>query len=330
MYIEKLSSGKYRATQMVNGERLRVTFDKKPTQSEAKMELAKRYNEIGVIKDSFKDCALRYIEAKSNILSPSTEREYYRFVKLLPKWFLDMPLSKIKQKDVQVMVNEISACKSPKTVRNYHGFVAGVLFFYNPELRLNTTLPQKKKLDYVLPNEDDVEKLFAKAKNTDYEICLILMANGLRRSEICALDADSVGDGYIHVDKAKVLNKDKEWIIKSTKTTESERDVFVPQWVCDRIKEQGYAYNGHPNNIEKRIKLWEQELGIPEFSPHKLRHYYVAQMSEMGIDRRTIMESGGWKSTHVMDNYYDYSLKMRRREEMKHISEDLNERWKNL
>ncbi len=324
MTIEKLPSGKYRVRQQVDKKRYDITFDHKPTVREAQIAISELLSTSGVVKDSFISCAKHYVSTKANVISVTTEREYNNYINLIPKWFSDMNINKITANDVQKLVNELALDRAPKTVRNYHAFVSGVLGVYNPRMTLNTTLPQKKRTEIYLPSNDDVKRLVEAAKGSEYELALILMMNGLRRSEVCAVDAESVTENIIHIDKAKVLNKDKQWVIKSTKTTESERDVVVPQWVADKIKEQGYAYNGHPNSIIKWLERKQKELGIEKFSPHKLRHYYVARLSELGVDRRTIQESGGWSSPYVMDRIYDYSLKMRRQDDMKNISKMLN------
>ena len=72
-----------------------------------------------------------------------------------------------------------------------------------------------------------------------------------------------------------VQNEDREWVIKSTKATESTRDIIIPQELADKIREQGYIYKGHPNRITRNLALVEEKLGIPHFSLHKLRHPYV-------------------------------------------------------
>ena len=94
----------------------------------------------------------------------------------------------------------------------------------------------------------------------------------MRRSEICALGTDDIEGDVVHIHKAMVLNENKEWIIKTTKTTESTRDIIIPMVLAEKIRKQGYVYRGHPNSISDYLLKTEKRLGIPHFSIHKLRH----------------------------------------------------------
>ena len=77
MYIEQLASGKYRATMMKNGKRYRITYDTKPTKRQAEADL---YDLISKEPTSphhgltFKEAAEKYVDMKSNVLSPNTVR----------------------------------------------------------------------------------------------------------------------------------------------------------------------------------------------------------------------------------------------------------------
>lgn len=67
--------------------------------------------------------------------------------KRLPGWFLDLPLPDIDQVALNKVVNEPALDKAPKTVRNTHGFISAVLKTYRPELPINTTLPQSRRVE---------------------------------------------------------------------------------------------------------------------------------------------------------------------------------------
>ena len=46
------------------------------------------------------------------------------------------------------------------------------------------------------------------------------------------------------INKAKVQNEKKQWIIKTTKTSDSTRIISIPSELADLIRETGYIYKG--------------------------------------------------------------------------------------
>ena len=87
----------------------------------------------------------RYIEERSATLSPSTIREYRRSRGADFQMLMSVPLDEITQEIVQKAVNEERRTHSPKSVRNMHGLLSGVLRSYRPDFALNTTPPPKAR-----------------------------------------------------------------------------------------------------------------------------------------------------------------------------------------
>lgn len=110
-----------------------------------------------------------------------------------------------------------------------------------------------------------MRKVLECASGTEYEIPLILACYGIRRSEICALVMEDIEGDIVRINKAMVQNENKEWIIKTTKTTSSTRKVVIPVWLADKIRERGYVYKGHPNCITKFLYDTEKSWGWRNF-----------------------------------------------------------------
>lgn len=72
MKIEKRASGSYRVRKMYKGQMYTVTFDHKPTQKEAMLEMAKELEKVQnkCKRMDFRSAANEYIESKRNVLSP--------------------------------------------------------------------------------------------------------------------------------------------------------------------------------------------------------------------------------------------------------------------
>lgn len=319
MKIEKLPSGSYRIRKMYKGKSYQIVTDYKPTQKEAIQMMAE---ELGTARKrksemTFREAAAEYIENKRNVLSPSTIKGYKGALSSFSDRFLEKNVNDITRVDIQKEVNVLASGHAPKTVRNYHGFISAVMSMFCPDLKINTTLPQKIKNDPYIPSDEDVRKLLDAAKGTKYEIAIILACYGMRRSEICALTPEDVDGDVVHINKALVLNENNEWVIKTTKTTDSTRDIVIPIEICEKIKKQGYVYKGSPNSIGNFLTKEQKRLNIPLFSLHKLRHYFASKMSAIHVPDENIIKMGGWRTDHVMKNVYrhamqDKELKMQR------------------
>ena len=295
---------------MYKGQMYTVAFDHKPTQKEAMQAMAAELDKVQEKHKNmdFRAAAGEYIESKRNVLSPTTIRGYNSAMKTLSKKFQDMNVHDITALDIQTEVNRLTMDHSPKTVRNYHGFISAVLGTFCPNLKINTTLPQKLKDEPYIPSDEDVRRILERTRGTEYEIPLVLACYGMRRSEILALTPGDLDGDIIRIDKAKVMDEKKEWVLKTTKTTASSREIIIPGEIADKIREQGYIYKGHPNNITRYLETTEDALGIPRFPMHKLRHYFASKMSAMNIPEADIMRMGGWETDYVMKNVYRHSM----------------------
>lgn len=310
MKIEKLPSGSYRVRKMYKGKMYTVTFEYKPTQKEALEAMAKRLNIVQGKNEglTFLAASEEYIESKRNVLSPSTIRGYKNIVNGLSSSFLSTNVHDVTEYDVQRQINALAKDKSPKSVRNYHGFISAVLGMFSPNLKLNTTMPQKVKSEPYIPSDEDVRRLLDAAAGTRYEIPLVLACYGMRRSEIAALTPKDIDGDVVRINKALVQNENEEWVEKKTKTTASTREIVIPTQIAEKIRTRGYVYNGSLNSITYFLQRTQDALGIPRFSIHKLRHYFASKMSALNIPEADILKMGGWSSDHVMKSVYRHSM----------------------
>ena len=190
-------------------------------------------------------------------------------------------------------------------------------------MKIYTKLPQKVKNEPYTPSREDVKRILEASKGTKFEIPITLACYGMRRSEICALTIEDVEGDVVHINKALVIDSDRNWVIKTTKTTESTRDIVIPEELADKIREQGYVYKGAPNTINDFLIRTERDLGIPHFSLHKLRHYFASEMSALGVPEADILRMGGWETDHVMKSVYRHSMMEREEQAKREAAEKL-------
>lgn len=321
MKIEQLPSGSYRIRKTVNGQKLCKVFDHKPTQREIALALAADIDDIAP-KTAFKNCALKYIASRSNVLSPSTVGTYTGYVEAsLPAWFVDMKISDITPADIQNVINDYAKDHAPKSTRNVHGFISAVFKMYRPRMQLNTTLPQKIKHEPYIPTSDEVKQIIDAAEGSRYSIPFQLGVLGMRRSEICALTLSDLNDNILTINKALVKNKDNKYVLKEmTKTEDGTRDIYIPDSLRNEIITAGYIYEGFPGNLLKALHRYQKQLNIPAFRFHDLRHFYASYAHNKGMSDADIMKSGGWRSDFCMKNVYRHAMKETLQENQKKIA----------
>lgn len=332
MKIEQLPSGSYRIRQMYQGKTYSVVVPYKPTQKDALILLSEKMSRVPVKADrrSFEVACNDYIDAKKNVLSPRSVREYKLYINRLPKWFIDENLNDITQETVQRCVNELSSHLAPKTVRSLHGFISSVLGLYRADLRLSTTLPQKVKNEPYIPTQEDVKRIleFTMQNQPKFYVPIALASScGLRRSEILALQVDDIYDGEIHIHSALVEDEDGKWVTKTTKTTLSTRSVPISPDLEKYIREQGYVYRGGTSSISRYLVRVEHILGIEEFSIHKLRHFFASQLLSNGVPMKDVQALGGWETDTTLKEVYAHAMKTRTKEGRTQITQTL---WKSI
>lgn len=317
MNITKLPSGSYRIRAMENGKAYSVTVPYKPSKKEA-------YEIIRAKMDGtrdgipFKDAYTEYIKAKSNVLSPSTIRGYESMHRNTPSWILNTDITQIDNYIMQKAVNEYAATHSPKSTSNFYSYLLTVIRLFYPNAVIYATLPQKPRREPYTPSHEDVIRLLEYAEPSDFYVPLYLASMSLRVSEICALTLEDLNGNNLTVNKA-LVRSDKGYVLKPTpKTDASNRIVTLPGNVADRIRSQGYIYDKYPQQIDKYLRRTLPKLGIPFFSPHKLRHFYASYCHELNISDAMIKKSGGW-SSDVFRRVYTHA--MNEDETRKHIAD---------
>lgn len=316
MKIERLPSGKYRVRKQINKRTVTLTFDRKPTQAEVLRIMSERAETIP-LKGSFQSRAEEYIHLRNDVISPSTIPGYESTLNNLPEWFRMMDISCITQADIQRLVNEHSANHAPKTTHNVHGFVSAVIGQFRPNMKIHTTLPQEVVYDPYTPSYEEVKMILDESKDDiRYHIPFELALMGLRRSEICALTLDDIDGNLLTINKAKVKDRNGKWVIKTTKTKNSTRKVFIPDFLVEEIKAKGEIFNGYPNTILVALNRYQDKLGIQRFRLHDCRHFFASYAHDKGMSDADIIATGGWKTDYTMKRVYRHEMKAKESQEI--------------
>jgi len=251
----------------------------------------------------------KYIESRSNTLSPSTLRGYYAIRNLRFKDVMEIPLDKIN--DWQSICNSEASKCSPKSLKNAWFFVASVLRYSDihvPRIILPPVV--KKERPYLEPEQIP---LFIEAiKGTPCEIPALLALHSLRSSEICALTWNNIDlkNMRILVSGAAVYGENHKLILKdSNKNYSSQR--YIPIMI-DNLREalennenkNGLVIKDTPKMIYEHINKVCAENGFPKVGIHGLRHSFASLAYHLGVPEKIAMQIGGWKDHETMRKIY--------------------------
>lgn len=324
---KKLPSGSWRVlvSKTVDGVMIRKSFtnpEKRKAELAASEWLANMEEVSNNENLTLSDAYERYISAKENVLSPSTIRNYKKLHKNSLPQLMPLKVEKITMEQIQRAINIYAADHSPKSVRNCHGLLSAVLGMFRPNLTLNTRLPQKEKKPLYIPTDEDIQRLFQAAKDTNYYIPILLAAfGGMREGEVCALTSDDIHGNFVTVNKSMVYDSYGNWQIKPPKTFSSNRNVELPDFIIKILKDkEGRLVNYTPGSLSIGFRKLLQKNNIPRFRFHDLRHYYVSSLHALNIPDKYIMAQGGWASNYTMNNVYNHILKDKSSEFSKKIA----------
>lgn len=177
----------------------------------------------------------------------------------------------------------------------------------------------------------------------------LLFKIGAREGEILGLRENDLLEDSIRIDSSlawvKVIKPDGtyhyEYQNDSTKNKSSEREVFIDNEVHDLLKKartlknisklkMGAAFTnsdlvfvnptGSPidaNSYRKYLKKVQKELGLKIKTVHCIRHTFVTEMYEKGVDEMTVQEIiGHTKGSNITRDVYTHLRQENKKERM--------------
>lgn len=314
---KKLPSGNWNVQIQIDGKRHSCTgVTKKEAQDKAKMLFAGAQFEkkipltLGAAIDKF-------IESKSSVLSPSTIRGYTTIRNNHFPTIINKNISELTSDDIQLAIgNLVIEGKSPKTVKNAHGLLSAVLKAYRPGFILSTKLPQKKKRETVIPTEEEMQKIWKKAKGTDYELPILLASwLGLRQSEIKGLKYSDIRDGRIHIQRAVVKGKNGS-VEKGTKTVAGDRWVTLPEEISVLIinsrknrKPDDYICPMSASAIYENFVRICEKAAVGPFRFHDLRHFAASEAHALNVPDKYAMKRMGHSTDNMLKTVYQHTMR---------------------
>ena len=335
----KLPSGNYRVRLFVgmdeNGKRKYKSFTA-PTKKEAEY-MAAQFN---LSRKEKPKCQLtvaqairKYIDDKSNVLSPSTVRAYRSNLKNDFAKISHVKICELDSDIVQRFVNQFSVEHSPKTVKNVYTLLCSAVKMCDQDCRFSVKLPARQKPDISIPSSGQIKALLARLESTPNILCAVLVAAilGLRRGEICALEWGDLKDGKLTVNKSMAMTDKNTWVIKPPKTKSGKRAVTIPDYLEKRLlplKQENRTderiFHFTPNTLTDAFIDARNALGFT-FRFHDLRHYNASIMIYLGVPDVNAMERMGHATTHMLKTVYQHIIEEKKTEEDDKINNFLQE-----
>lgn len=315
---KKLPSGNWRVQVFAgtdsNGKRIMKSFTAE-TKKEAEFLAAQftaRHKEP-VSEMTVGKAIDKYIESKSNILSPTTISGYKKIRRNNLQGIMDIQLRRLTREAVQAEINDASTKLSAKSISNAYGLLSSALAVYAPELNFKITLPKKKKEIRTMPEPEEIIRI---VKGTEIELpCLLAIWLGMRMSEIRGLRKSDIKNGCITIQNSIVTVDGQQIEKEQTKTYDSTRVADLPGYIQKLIDnvEGEYLTELSGQAIYKRFIRVQQKNGIePTIRFHDLRHMNASVMLKLNIPDKYAMERGGWATTSTLKSVYQHTFSAER------------------
>lgn len=313
----KTESGKWLARAHVNGKcrrftrRLKKDAEKAAETWEGEEEERAKREEESKENPTLKEAGDAYLESHANILSVSTIRGYVVIQHAIK------PIENIRSRDLtkenlQNFLNDYSANRAPKTVRNASAFISKIIKSVDEKIVIKPDLPPKRKVIYDIPEESKIEQMVAMTQGTELQKAILLSAfASLRRSEIAALTPEDFSDNTVTITKALLKDRYNNYVIQDrAKSEEGIRVILIPPEVATICK-SGVDMN--PQAITDGFIKIRDALGMKSRF-HDLRHYSASMLHALGVPNKYIMERGGWKSETTLERVYQHTFSQKTRE----------------
>jgi len=337
---KKLPSGSYRvqASATVNGQTLRRSFTA-TTKAAASKQAEEWQRHIKMIGSDFtqmtvKEAIAFYLETNSLKLSPSTIKEYERISNKDMQDIINKPLYSLTCPMIENSMNKALATLKPKTIKNRYGLLRRILNVYHPTFIWNIEYPKQKKKQKRTFSNKYISQILKAIKGNSFELEIYLGILSMRESEIGGAKWEDIDykEKSLHICRAKLLNKDNEYVIvDNTKTFESDRIIYLPDYVCLLLKERQKQSNSDFITEVPTHAFWDRlnyilkKNNLEPLSFHGLRHIYSSVSSSLGIDAQIRMQNGGWSSEKVMDGNYRHAISEAQIDANKKMNKYINE-----
>lgn len=259
-----------------------------------------------------------FIEARSNVLSPSTLRAYYSIRDNSFKGIMQKSIDEVTQEDVQREINAEASNLSSKTIRNKLALFTSVYNTYAKKpKKLSVNVPAKKRAEIYIPTREDIDKVLEVCQFTEegrkLRIPIMLGAFlGLRRGEIGALTWDDIKGDTLTINKALVKTKENTYQEKQPKSYAGYRVLKLPPVLQQELKK--HKKTKRPlielsiDRISDGFRVVLKHAGVKPFRFHDLRHFFASTLLALNVPDLYAIKLTGHSTTSMLKNVYQHTF----------------------
>ncbi|HUA95526.1 MAG TPA: site-specific integrase [Acidimicrobiales bacterium] len=200
---------------------------------------------------------------------------------------------------------------APATVRQLHSFLSAALNlavkwdWIDRAPTEKTTPPTVRAPVLPVPTPQHVQQLLERADGILRRAILLAALTGARRGELCALRWSDVDRETGTLTIARAISDGREG---PTKTHQKRTMAIDPEFLGEPGPPDAYLLTGtdqpaSPNVLTQKFRDLVDELELPHYRFHDLRHYTATTMIADGVDARTVAARQGWSSMQMLDRY---------------------------
>lgn len=245
-------------------------------------------------------------------------------VKLIKKTVADIELAKITTEKLQEWVVEWQKLYAVNTIKAMKTVVKETLKIKGKVLgSIKITKNELSKIKtYTAKEISLIEEYFKKSKIKENQLAIpIALYTGLRIGEILALqwkDID-VENAKLRVNKTAEFIAGKGMVLQSPKTKSSNRDVAIPQQLCEILGR--FKFDNDPDavvvggnlkpintrGIMKSSQHLVTKIGVEWKGFHAFRHTYATTMLEKNIPAKIVADLLGHSTVETTLNIYSHT-----------------------
>jgi len=194
----------------------------------------------------------------------------------------------------------------PATIEAYYHAIKPFLEFIGIPFKLKLRKPRRlpgyhstEQLNSILEVIASRRDRWAKLKERDALIILMLAFTGVRRSELLNLRPSDIVGGFIRIRGGKG-DKDRAIPVADDLTTPLAR--YVKN---EHINPRARFFSIHARQLYNIVKKYALAAGVDDLSPHGLRHYFATTLVERGAQVRAVQELLGHSNISTTAIYLD-------------------------
>lgn len=221
-----------------------------------------------------------------------------------------------------------------------------------PAETLSLKLPRQSGKRKEIMEWEDFHKMVGYLLNSGkcFELGLLIsLGTGIRVGELCGMRWEDIdlNAGILKVRRtvSRIRNVEETQTdpsggktvlqIGTPKTGSSVRDIPLPRFLTERLRErfyerrfspQTYVLTGsgrvmEPRSVQRRFKNLLRRCGIQPVSVHSLRHSFASKWIEQGFDSKALSEILGHSSVKITMDIYVHSTMNQKKDYMDHVLE---------